>query len=1101
MGETGEGGSAYPVVQRYLRRCVQQAHFCKPSVIGGNVADEDSDDDSRGGSDGDDDDSNYDCGDGGGHCRRENPVEYDDGGDWASSSEEEDNRRPFINGNEKPPHQSSNSMPRVRRQYRDLVSSQRSHRFVRAPLYFSELLVLMRVLCTIHRSPRTIGGGGSIGAPDRFRRKASAYCLAVVRMCCEMGVGGLDHAEPAGWVVGRDIDEDTATLQRAQLLVDIRLAEKLAPCLHDPDSNIRNNAVRCALSALRGNHARLRWISLSDQVREGVDPRAILALGFCTAVWVSGFGAMIRDRSVPFRGSGNTSRAERESEESSRIAALHCLRYMATAGGAAIHSWRGACVLPIFQGILSRGSSRKTITAESDNVARNASGGPGPSGLEFKGWTEGVLEVMRTLAEKGSMETHSLLRSQPTLIQGLKGYGLLSTEGLTPKGVATKSIELLAGGTLEELIYVIRRAHSILATAVAVDDRGVLGSNDNVPSDVGVFISLFWGWMQRALVQLLRDESDHPSTAARVSLVWECLELMRFLLSSASTAACRLVRIDVHLDVAVGDGSCASGPPSAANNAGHGGSDAYTHKGDCGPMKQQLGTARTGLEVVALLLSMEEPIPLNLYKAHPISLLTVGAADTLGDALTCGDPGTLDYLESYGLGLRLGLAVEASARRIRESRRLGVEDIHLLCTYPAGRRARVKLLDRVLFMCHRGLQEQVIASGLVEFVVSNMLPDCETTEVVDVRLPASFVRHNGTPLVRNEGLALVERVLARRRRSPPVAREMARQAIRHTLPATECGRLRRFYLRSVRVGVGVCLRCLARLDNASVDNALTIAGVPRGAIVSTRRNYAASKTRRRWARWLRRGALRASLASTVNEFPSRGKCSRSTSFTCDEKKCSDLTRAVGDGQGVGSSDERYTANSGPWASHDCERSARIKQSPEDMVKKKPDRSAASTKQGLPSRIIAPQSAVFGSSDLGSTNTLKTATREKRRWASLTIEGKAPNLSISDVLELLATDLGATNDVINVVKVGGSFSTGERATVPLPSFTDPAAATTVSTTSHDFTLEVSLPETLASRLYTRCLAGVLRVPGLLFLKVRVIFSPRLCFRREHTQPTR
>ncbi|CAM9612678.1 unnamed protein product, partial [Hapterophycus canaliculatus] len=946
--------------------------------------------------------------------------------------------------------------------------------FVRAPVYFAELLALGRVLYALYPNggPRGAAkGGGRTGATSRARRQSTAYCLTLVRMCCDASEGGLDKAEPLCWIGGgRELDEDAAVLQRAQLLVDARLGEKLAPCLHDSDPDVKRDAVSCALSALRGGHARLRWISLSVREAEGVDPRALLALGFCSTVWVSGFVATVSSRGAPPAvGSANPSRSTRESGEKVSKMALECLGYMAAAGDLATHSWRGLRVLSALQGLLNRvtisGMGESTTSRGTAERGTSSGAGVGERAAEFSGWKEGVLKVLQILAENGSGETYSMLQAQPGLSTLVKGPQ--STPHwrslLTPKGLASTGTELLKGaGTLDEILSLVRRVRSTLATAVRIGDHSVLGTspqvaNKGIPEDVDATLSLVWGWMQRALVQLARDESDHPSTAARVTLAWECLGLMRFLLGSVS--ACRLARCKIHPDLAA-KASRASAVVGNSPSPWLSDENGNRRATALASASSDLASARTGLETLVILLSVESP-SIDLYRAHPIPHLTAGAADALADALTYGDRVTVDSIENFGLGVRLGLAVEASARLVRESRRLGVEEVHLLRMYPAGRRARVKLLDRVL--CHRGksgngsgLHAQVIVSGLVEFITSNMLPDLITTDIVGVRLPASFVRHNGTPLVRNEGVALLERVIARRSDCPAVAREAARQAIRHHLPSAECTRLRGNRHRSVRVGVSACLRCLARLDNPAVDRALELAGIPPRAIIYARRDHAASKTRRRWARWVRQKSNDAGERPPSLSF--QGAPHRR------EGPFERLSLAVPAEANILQQKSPQASTRRCWGLGDL---------PGPLQQKEEPRPATTMPEG---RGVA---AGVSSAALDENATPATAGISS---AVLTIEGDLSTLSVTSVITLLAAELSATEEAIRVIEIGGSGGVDDG--VGAGDFSSAAStkAATPPVVGNRSTLELSLPGTLASQLYTRCLAGVLRVPGLLYLQV-------------------
>lgn len=1090
VGETGEGGFVYPAVQTYLRRCGRATHR-----IG-----EDTHDDNCGS----DDDSDLLWK--GGSRRERRPASPDDGY-WTSSSADdgdEDEDEHVIHDRAR----DETVFSRDDGNGRGLVRSRRPPMFVRAPVYFAELLALGRVLYAVHRGGscgsdgggRRRGGSFASTTTNRARRQATAYCLTVVRMCCDVGSGGLDNAEPAVWVAagGRELDEDAATLQRTQLLVDTRLPEKLAPCLYDSDSDVQRDAVCCALSALQGGHSRLRWVSLSarGEHERSTDPHALLALGFCTTVWVSGLVAIVRGRGVPALGFPNPSRAVRDNKEITRQKALKCLTFMAAAGDLATRNWRGVGVISAMEGLLSRaGTSAMDIMSTFSPVKASRGDTGGGAGLSktsgIQDWKQDVLEVLQVLVENGSAETLSILRAT----QPRRGAMLrIPPEAFTSKAVVARATDLLRGGTLDELISLVRRTRSILATAVRIGDRRMLGGavEEEIPEDIRVTLSLVWGWMQRALVQVTRDEPDHPSTPARSSLAWECLGIMRFLLCCTSPEAFRLVHCKVHPVLALEVSRAAGGPPSSV--VGPREKPSKRHVPESEYLQQEteveLAEARTGLEIVVRLLSARGPTSLDLYRAHPLLPLSAGAADALADALTYGDRQTVDSLADLGLGLRLGLAVEISTKIVRESRRLGVEDIHLLRTYPTGRRARVKLLDRVLWTAHRGLHEQVIISGLMEFIASNMLPDCGTTDIVSARLPASFVRYNGTPLVRNEGLALLERVVVRCKRAPAVIRETARQTLRHKLPSAEYGRLRRHRHRSIRAGVSACLRCLARLNSRPVDTALTLAGVPRRAIFSTRRDHTASKTRRQWTRWLRREAGEESSAST------------------DVSRPRQLNAVVRPARSViSSSVDDATTHEDPPASrssdlHVGKTTDRPRSSPQIVQKlgsTSAEGRARQAKKALRwadtpySDASAGRSALFdtGAEDrvqkeesdnvrLGQRPSVATM-MQRTRGATLTLEGDLSSaLSVPGLVTLLAAELGAVKESLTVVEVGVSPA-GDHLTRPSPVTTTPPLVG-IPEVVNNSTLKMSLPETLADQLYTRCLAGVLRVPGLLYLEV-------------------
>lgn len=1057
VGETGEGGASYPAIQRHIRRCGLASHCIGAGTYSNGRGDSDPEglwEDGGAYRD-------YDCGRGGGHKRggMQIPPRGNSEG-WINSSEgEEDDDDPII-----PTEGKSSSSVGVGRT--GLVRSRRPPMFLRAPVYFAELLALGRVLYGVHRVPRGTKGGGFAGAANRARRQATAYCLTVVRMCCDMGSGGLDNAEPACWMGGgRELDEDATTLQRAQVMVDFRLAEKLAPCLHDSNPDIQSDTVCCALSAIRGGHARLRWISLSAREAEGMDPRALLALGFCTTVWVSALVAIVRGRGTPAVGSANPSRSAREAEDGIRGAALQCLRYMAAAGDLATHSWRGARVVSALKGAIARGGpGLDGWNASAKEVGRRNAHNATPRAPEFKAWKDGVLEVLQTLAENGSSETHSTLRAQAGQHAGLNISDYVSSAALTPKGVACRAVELLRGGTMNEIEGLVQRVRSILATAVRIGDRAVLGYGDDITEDVVVTMSLVWGWMQRALVQLTRDEPDHPSTDARVSLVRECLGLIHFVLCSP---ACRLAQCEIHPDLAV-EISRAAGRSSSAEGSTEPNSLSNRSADENGDISTafDIMAARTGLETTVRLLSAKSPAALDLNRAYPIPSLTVEAADVLADALTYGDRKIVESMENSGLGLRLGLAIETSTRLVRESRRLGVEEVHLLPTYPGGRRARMKLLDRILWRAHHKLHEQVIISGLVELIVSNLLPDCTTTDIVCMRPPASFMRYNGTPLIRNEGIALLERVVARRRHCPSVAREMARQTLRHQVSSAESARLRRYRHRSIRAGVSACLRCLARLDSIPVDNTLMRAGVPQRAIVSVRRDHTASKTRRQWSRWIRHHAESgATPALGVNEASSARAVTRPAAATPSEDTASEHDKLLPDDRRRNDAAPRPKPTThGLNASTKFDNQASVETGRQAGVSVSSAVLPPPRKHSVAVRALSPDQDAEGS-------TPPATTREE--GAVLTIEGSLSTLSVRGLIALIATELGAKEHSIHLIEVGGVSA----ALRPSPTAPTPPPA------ENECVLKLSLPAALADRLHTRCLGGVLRVPGLLSLEVR------------------
>lgn len=120
--------------------------------------------------------------------------------------------------------------------------------------------------------------------------------------------------------------------------------------------------------------------------------------------------------------------------------------------------------------------------------------------------------------------------------------------------------------------------------------------------------------------------------------------------------------------------------------------------------------------------------------------------------------------------------------------------------------------------------------------------------------------------------------------------------------------------------------------------------------------------------------------------------------------------------------------------------------------------------------------------------------QEMKGATLTLEGDMSALSVPGLVELLAAELGAVKESLTVVEFGVSPTFGH------PTHLSPIARTPPSTASPEIfngsALKVSLLEPLADQLYTRCLAGVLRVPGLLYLEVRSSITFKVALR--HTR---
>ncbi|CAM9321091.1 unnamed protein product [Discosporangium mesarthrocarpum] len=370
VGEIGTGNPSYPAIQCHIRRCGTSAGKMEESIENSWDSDEEG----------------YD-----------NP-----GNSWGIGGDDGPENNGLLE-----PELAMHIGGTVGTGGRDLLRSSRPRKFVRTSLYFGELFGLGRALCSLHA-----GLGSARGASERARKQGAAYCVTAVRMCCEGpgGGGGLEKVEPLGWMEGgRGVEEDAAVLQRAQLLVDFRLADKLAPFLHDQDTAVRRDTLQCAAFALEGGHSWLRWVPMAGVAR-GPDPRALLALSFCSPVWVSGLVAILRGPGRPQTGKAERKVrfSTREADGSRRRLALECFGNMAAAGDLATNAWKGLGVLPVLQSVLNRAPPYTQ-----DLGTRNEP-------TDFPGWREVVTQVLRVLAENGSAKMHALVKSHVGLASALR---------------------------------------------------------------------------------------------------------------------------------------------------------------------------------------------------------------------------------------------------------------------------------------------------------------------------------------------------------------------------------------------------------------------------------------------------------------------------------------------------------------------------------------------------------------------------------------------------------------------------------------------------------------------------------------------------------
>jgi Ca2+-binding EF-hand superfamily protein/serine/threonine protein kinase len=638
--------------------------------------------------------------------------------------------------------------------------------FVRGATYYEELLSLGKALSQIHTAT-----GRSIAL--RARRQGTTYILTLVRMACsDLSMADDSTTGDNGYV---SHDADTSQLQRAQLLVDFGVADKLVSLLHDDDADVRHDVLSTCVHALSGCTLLFREATVQQ------NPRAIVTEQFASSsLWLTSMMCILKTSTTPV---------------SEKLLVLQALQAMTTGGERALYIWQTCEVVNTLKQLLAAAS---TITSRERNA---------------------VIEVLRSLASSGSSYAVALLSTVPDIM--LESHGITIAQEISVVSLCAEVSDVIqTGGTLDEIAGIIKNNYALLCTAVRMQQYSeLLAISTNSTSVSGnslqYMISVVWAWTHRTWLQLCDNNTaiEHPLTTARVHVIREALCLADLLTTCGIDAVSGLIGLRLHNSI----GNIADMYNALDDTA----------VGDHQPSTQRSMTANSGLQVFANILATPVTLEHDLYRAHPTATLIPLAVNVICQALESDSSSTIQLLIDAGLGLKLCDVMTSTVAFTTECRSQCVEAIQLCPTYAASRQARLRLFDRILSADNAAIElhEQLLLSGVVEYIVSTMLTDTRLIDVVNAKIPAVFHRFNATPLVRNEGLELMRIIVKRGTSCPTVMAELLRHIVRHGLVEKEQQRIATTKQRAVRHGALAIIQLIAHINVPQTNTALKAIGL------------------------------------------------------------------------------------------------------------------------------------------------------------------------------------------------------------------------------------------------------------------------------------
>ncbi|GMI35898.1 hypothetical protein TrCOL_g8668, partial [Triparma columacea] len=601
--------------------------------------------------------------------------------------------------------------------------------FMRTSLYFSELVSLGRTFANLAAASR---GQGRTGA--RARRSCVSFILTMVRLW------GLK--EGGGAAEGLSARPDAlSSMQRAQLLLDVRVASKLLPYVADYDAEVRRDVLTSALAALSTGMP-----LLGGNTGNVANPHAELGLEFCSKGWCEAFGKAL------------VSGGSTKDDAACRTLAAQCLERMASAGDVACEGWGVAGVV---------GNLGNALT---DNRRAGAK--------------DGALAVFEALASSSAPNVSKLLQAHPSIQSNLASVGLSMPPPLNLPMLSQRGMDLAKGHTMAEVEQLVSMVRNLLSSAAQMDDSSVLGEG-RPPESLIKLVAQIWGWFEvywyKASLAGLSGKND-PHENARTHVLAECIDLFEFLVSGGGgERGAWLLDIAPDYDVCkVGGirppGDTGDGPMNEEEeeiereregkrrgkeitkrllmDIGMGMEEAGLEEDDDGDGDENKA-AGNGLTAFVTKMGRNRGGGFEAFRADKLVGLKVKVMHAVASGMKSGGSTVVDKMLNSGVALYFGEAMHAGALLVKNAINSGSEHIHLATNYADACAARARMWECLLVSRSKKCAEQILLSGVCELIVGVMLRDEKAVDVTNVVIDLQFAPFNGKRLCRNEAIGML----------------------------------------------------------------------------------------------------------------------------------------------------------------------------------------------------------------------------------------------------------------------------------------------------------------------------------------------------------
>ena len=601
-----------------------------------------------------------------------------------------------------------------------------ARQFTRTSLYFSELVSLGRTLANLVAASR---GEGRMGV--RARRSCVSFILTLVRLW------GLKDGGAAGAEGLSSRPDALSSMQRAQLLLDVRVASRLLPYVADYDSEIRRDVLTASLAALSTGLP-----LLGGNSNQMANPHCELALEFCSIGWCEAYAKSLL--------SGGSSK----DDIACRHLASECLEKMAAAGDVACEGWGVAGVV----GSLG--------LALADN-RRSAS-------------KEGAMRVFENLASSSAPNISKLLNAHSSILNTLSGVGVNMPPPLNLPMLSQRGLDLAKGHTMAEVLGLVSMVRNLISTAAQMDDSVVLGES-RPPESLIKLIGQIWGWFEVYWLRAILSGRKDPHENARSNILAECIELFEFLISGGGGK-----RGTWLLDVAPDSDVCRAGgilgPGESADDVLEDEQEERESQrrgkeltqrllldlgidmeeagldGDGGFMEDDsISACSTGLTAFVTKMGKGRRGAFEPFRADKLVDLKIKIMHAVASGMKMGGSAIADKLLNSGAALYYGEALQEGVFLVKNAINSGSEHIHLAMNYADACAARARMWECLLLSNSSKCAEQILLSGACELIVGTMLRDERAVNITNVVIDLHFAPFNGKRLCRNEAIDMLVR--------------------------------------------------------------------------------------------------------------------------------------------------------------------------------------------------------------------------------------------------------------------------------------------------------------------------------------------------------